>query len=569
MRRRLLPAWIALGLVLWSAAVFFTVDGVRRHLEDARKIIDEVRDSDDITLTTVTNDMARLDKELRAADELADSPVLASAKWLPVLGRQLDVVDQVAETGAALSAPLRRVTELAQAGPTGNSGPEHLAFLDALIIEVSQIDDVFRRADLGPSDHLFAQVADARSDVATALADNQEEVRAGRDALVAIRRMLDGGTYLLLGANNAEMRTAGGMVLSIGSIDTFDGDFRLNRITPTNERFPVPESPVVDADIDALWGFLRPTNDYRKLTYTARFDQYTGPQAVAMWQADTGTTVDGAILIDSFVIEAVLAASGPVQVDGRTIDDAEAVEYLLRGQYERYGDAEERRDQLAELAAAVFVRLQEGDLDFGTLIGRLPAMVRGRHLMVYSSDPTAQGSWETLGIAGQVEGDEAGVFLHNLGGSKLDPLLDVNVDVRHDVTAETRTVRFDIEITNTVTDAAGIAPYVLGPWEDIGLPEAGTYSARVVVYAPGSVSNLRFSPSRQLEALGHDGPLAIMATKLRIGPGETVRLTARFDLPVDATTLTVIPSARYPAVHWTGDGLDRLDTEPFAVDLGD
>lgn len=243
------------------------------------------------------------------------------------------------------------------------------------------------------------------------------------------------------------------------------------------------------------------------------------------------------------------------------------VDYLLRGQYERYDDAFERRDQLADLAAAVFVAFQSGEVDYGSLISRLPALVRGRHLMVYSAEPTAHQAWKRLGVAGAVESGQVGIFLHNLGGSKLDPYLDVDVQVDDTVADGVRTVRLGVSVTNTVGDADALADYVAGPWEFVGVPRRGSYSGRLVVYAPGSASELRFVPERTLEAFGRDGAVALMASRFVLEPGDSSPFTVEFEIPAHVSTVEVLPSARFPAVVWRHGDRSETDQAPLLLEF--
>ncbi len=50
-------------------------------------------------------------------------------------------------------------------------------------------------------------------------------------------------TYLVLGANNAEMQIGGGMHLSVGRVVVIDGDFELPGLEPSASIFPVAVTP--------------------------------------------------------------------------------------------------------------------------------------------------------------------------------------------------------------------------------------------------------------------------------------------------------------------------------------
>src|SRR5439155_10126956 len=78
--------------------------------------------------------------------------------------------------------------------------------------------------------------------------------------------------YLLLAANNAEMRAGSGTFLSAGSLDFTDGQIHLGEMTPTAELPPADGVPIT-GDSNALWGWTQPTREWRNLGMSPRFDQ--------------------------------------------------------------------------------------------------------------------------------------------------------------------------------------------------------------------------------------------------------------------------------------------------------
>ena len=78
--------------------------------------------------------------------------------------------------------------------------------------------------------------------------------------------------YLVLVANNAEMRAGSGMFLSVGVASFADGAFSVGDFRPTPD-FNLPAGSVaVPPDLQNLWGFLHPTEEWRNLASTPRFD---------------------------------------------------------------------------------------------------------------------------------------------------------------------------------------------------------------------------------------------------------------------------------------------------------
>lgn len=558
-------------MLLWIVAVVVTLLDVRRELGMAEDRASVLRDSG---LDSFEADELRLiDHSLQKADREMDRVYLEPVKWLPILGRQVRVVDAVAETLASISGPAVRGLELASSDP-----PDRLVMLREVEHEVSAMREGVQQRDLGPGNNLLAGLGEQRADLERRLAELEPHIVRAEAAVIAVRSLLEGGDYLLLGANNSEMMVGSGMVLSVGLLEVDRGEVVLGEFGSSDARYPVPPTPpsssiAVDADVHARWGYLFPTNDFRKLTLTSRFADFGGPQALLMWEAQTGSSAEGAMLLDPFVLDALLGVVGPVTVEGEEYSQGMALEYLLKGQYAQFApDAEgtdARRDQLSIIAGAVLERVQTGDFDPVQLVKAMRPLIAGRHLMLYSSNPAEQAGWEAIGVDGGLSGTETGVYVMNLGASKLDPYItiDVQVSTTQAVPDGPRTVRYRVTVTHTLAETSSLPDYVVGPWDGFPLPERGTYHARLLVHAPGGSGGLRFEPERTLEVYGADGPVSVIASRLRLLPGEAETFDVLYEVAADVRELDVEPSARFPPVTWTIGSTSTDDRERFELDL--
>src|SRR5439155_12845771 len=125
--------------------------------------------------------------------------------------------------------------------------------------------------------------------------------------------------YLVFAANNSEMRAGSGMFLSVGVMTTSNGTIELSDMEPTGD-LPVPPGKVpISGDLAARWGWIKPTEDFRNLMVSPRFD-LMAPLAAQMWQAVGRPPVDGVLALDPIMLRAMLAATGPVDVNGLHID---------------------------------------------------------------------------------------------------------------------------------------------------------------------------------------------------------------------------------------------------------
>src|SRR5207247_1833460 len=130
--------------------------------------------------------------------------------------------------------------------------------------------------------------------------------------------------YLVLAANNAEMRAGSGTVLSAGVLTARDGRLSLGEFQPTGDLRLPGDGVALPKDLRARWGWLHPGREWRNLAASPRFD-VTGEVATRMWRAAGGKPVEGVLVVDVEALASVLRAVGPVDVGGERIDADGAV----------------------------------------------------------------------------------------------------------------------------------------------------------------------------------------------------------------------------------------------------
>jgi hypothetical protein len=417
---------------------------------------------------------------------------------------------------------------------------------------------------LGPREALLAPLASRRNE----LSDRLDELRGGllRGSIAgrALAQLLAGPRrYLLIAANNSEMRAGSGMFLSLGELETANGALRLGQMTSVND-IEVPPGIPLEGDYAAHWAWLKPTEDWRNLMLSPRFE-VSAALAAQMWTATGHAPVDGVLALDPVTVQAVLAATGPVSVEGATISADNVLEELLYRQYLRFpvDETPERREQLAAIAEATFVALERGGVVLPDLAGGLARAVRGRHLMAWSSRPDEQEAWAAAGVDGGLDSDSLLLSVLNRSGTKLDHFLHVSADLRLDVQEAGTDCTLRVVLENRVPP--GQPPYVSGPYRDSGVGE-GVYLGILVATLPGAARNGRIDGVDQLGVAGPDGPSRVVGYQLTVGRGESRTMTVRFFLPTRRGALTVEPSARVPGVawtsggqHWSDDGSHRLN----------
>lgn len=570
--------WVLATAALWLGAAGWLAYDAQAHARNAEASLRTIADLADGDLAAVDFEAVEAQltvgrSELIQARDSISSPIIGALGPVPVLGRQLRSAEALIVVSDDLAAALQPLVASAREAQAGPNSIDRVAFLRDATDQLAELRAVAESADLGPSENLVQPLFDGRLELEEQLFDLAADAAQYETITRGLASFFDDSTYLVLGANNAEMQLGGGMHLSVGRVVVANGDFELPGLTPSNELFPVPANDVVDADVEDSWGFLSLSNDYRKLNYSARFDQFAAPQALSIWEAQMGEELDGVISLDPFVLDAILGVVGEVELEGETYGGGSALTYLLQGQYEAFDDGDddagdlvdERRDRLSLIANAAVEQLTTSSWDPIELLEALRPLAQGRHLMVYSTRPAEQAAWTELGVDGSAPINATNVALINDGGSKLDPFVSLRVAASSVEEADTRTVTYEITVENRAP-AEGLPRYTLGPWRTVGLDAPATYYGRLAVYVPGYASNGRFAGPVLLGASGADGALLLNATQpFAVAPGATEMFTFRFEIPASSGPLRLMPSARFPAVPWEWNG--EALTDRVFVDL--
>ena len=578
LRRGRVVRWLLITVVIWMVVAGYLIYDAQRHARNAEASLRRVADVAGGDLTDADFEAIELDlldgsAELEEARGSIGSPIVSVLGRLPVVGRQLRSAEALIIVSDDLANALQPLVTSARTAQDEPNALDRVQFLRDTSEQLVELQSVAANADLGPDANLVGPLADARFELRQRLVDLAADAAEYETITTGLASFFDNSTYLVLGANNAEMQIGGGMPLSVGRVTIVAGDFELPGLLPSDEAFPVPVTPVVDDDIESNWGLLIPSNDFRKLNYTMRFNEFGGPQALDMWEAQTGERLDGVLQIDPFVLDAILGVVGEVEVEGEVFAGGGALTYLLQDQYAVFDDGDddagdltdERRDRLSLIANAAVDKLATSSWDPLELLEALRPLARGRHIMLYSDRTSDQMAWDALGVAGDVPVNGTSVVLVNNGGSKLDPFMSLRVETAAVDDNGERIVTYDIEVENRAP-ADGLPRYATGPWRTVELDAPGTYFGQLVVFVPGYANRASFNGVVPLSASGNDGPLFISATtSFAVAPGATERYSFEFALPASASSLRLIPSARFPEVPWSWSG--EQITDRVFVDL--
>ena len=505
----------------------------------------------------------------RAADA-SGSVFLAPFTVLPFVGRQVQSVQALTRGASTVVHVGVRAMEQSTKeldAKTAN-GPERVALLERLGQIGRHASNDLHGVGLGPGQALVGPLADARSKFARQLHKAQRTMRDVDLASTGVAEMAKGPTkYLLLAANNGEMRAGSGMLLSAGVLTVDQGRFTLGQMVSVNDLTLPPGAVPLGGDYGARWGWVDPTQEWRYLAMSPQFD-VTGSLAAQMWKAKTGEDVDGVLALDPIALRALVKVSGPVEVDGAQIDQGNVVNEILLQQYLDYPASvagsdsdltlnDQRRERNGVIARAIVDQLDRVGWNIADLIDDLRDAARGRHVLFWSSKPKQQRAWRAAGVSGVLPRDGLMVAVENRAGNKLDQFLPVATTIEHHRVAGGSQVTATITIAN-LTPATGLNRYVEGPFDETFA--AGEYRGILAVDVPGYASDIHLDGGDLTVAAGPDGSTHVAAANIRLLRGTTGTYTLRFTLPRGYEHLDVIPSARYPAIKYTA-GTQQWDDD--------
>ena len=508
----------------------------------------------------------------RARSDFATAKADLNAWWVvpldvvPLAGRQVDAVrdlagaaEQVAGTGAGTLTKARRLLQAPDPG-----GMARVTLLEQLSRLARSSGRQLDRVQVGPSGDLLGPISSRHHRFADQLDRARSELANVAAGAAAAATILEGPQrYLVLMANNAEMRAGSGAFLEAGILSTSDGTLTMSDVQPTEDLNLTPGEVPVSGDLEARWGWLLPGVDWRNIGVTPQFD-VNGPLAAAMWHAATGQVVDGVLAVDVAALQQVLGVTGPVVVGTSTVTAQNVEQLLMHDQYVglSYGGSQAelaRLEELGSLAQSTFQALEDRSVDLHALALAVADAADGRHLLLWSSSPSQESTWVSLGVAGRLTGHSMDVDLINRGGNKLDQYMSLEVSLvpdRRHATAATLTV----EIVNRTPP--GQSAFVAGPYPGLGTVY-GEYLGVLAVNLPAGVTPYVVG-NPDLDALGAEGPTDLVGVPVDLRAGQSEKVVFDLRLPGRPLESTVVPSARIPPVTWDVSGASHSDGQPFS-----
>ena len=551
-------------LVLLAGAVVDLLR-IRNDLDGGRSAISGLAldNLDEGLVPTITQAANRLSRADRIADR---SPFLAMLGVVPGLSDQVhgvrdmtELAERLGRTGVQSSLAIDKVLQQA-----GGDASKRVTLLDTVLTELDRVEGVIDEVQIGAHGRLLRPLADARHQLVDELDRAPDRLDEARFYVGGLRRLLAGPSrYLLLGANNAEMRGGAGMPLSAGVVTITNGDIEFGEFVQLSGlRFGTPPVTFPEAWRSTYYRW-RIGRSFLETSASPNF-AVTGPMYQEMAEAAGFGHVDGVLEVDAVALKNLLKVIGPVELDGQKYDEHNVEQQVLNENYLRFATIEDDRGQRVELqsqlAKRIFEAFKEREVPVAQLAFALREAAYGRHLLAHSTDPAVQSLWKSIGADGSLDPPGLMVTAENIAANKLDWYLEPNVilNVLPAIDGNWK-ARLTVSIENPVLKTS--SPQIDGTYD--GLTN-GTHRTMVAVYLPRGAYDIR-SLDRPFTEQGPDPPLQMAAKRFEIPRGETRSVALEFSLPAGYFGALIMPSGRVHPVDYLVNGVAVTDAVPTLV----
>ena len=471
-RRYVAWALILLGLALitlWAFRLGRTALSLRGHWVEAQSWAEAPGEVDPAQACRLVQDaQADVSAVQRQVGLLARwAP---AAGWLPWVGGDLRAAPHLLTMGTNLAQAGAIVCEVAEPALPWLGGGSPAT-------EGVPRDEILRLLDQGRSDLQRAEAAAGRArwaweqvDAPALSAPLRERaplldqglplVEGGLSAAAVAPDLLgaDGTrTYLILALNEDEVRPGGGFISGVGEVRVAAGEvvsmtFRDSyAVDDFSEPYPPAPEPMQRYMGIELWVF-RDSNWSPDFPTAAR-------QAMALYRPGYPVSIDGVVALDQRAVQALVAAVGPLSVDGA--EQPITGETILAYMRQAWAPGEEdwdrewwrqRKSFMGAIAGAMRRRVENGEVDWVALGRAVLRLLEQKHLLVYVPEPTVQELLAEQGWDGGLRpgpGDFLAVIDANLGYNKASAQVEQRAAYQVDLTQDPPQATLTLTYTHT------------------------------------------------------------------------------------------------------------------------
>lgn len=496
---------------------------------------------------------------VRAKDMLGPGWLTDAAKAVPLVGRQVSVVDALlalglhgSEAGTELAATVSDMPGKG-AGKTPTITEKGRRHLDAALVSLCA---AAARAPELSDDGLLPPLAGVVSSVHDALAPVTPFLTRC-DSLAGLERYLLSGQhrFLLVSQHPGEIRPTGGFIGSYGVLSIGPRGFSLEKYEGIEE-LPVPPElhiPSPPGDILTRWFKLRDANWWIDFPTSAR-------ELLMFWHEYGQEPVEGVIAIDTSAMSAILEVTGPVTVakhdETFTAENLlERLNYLLETDYhEKQVEAgwtlnpKEKKAVLVALAHQLTERvLSGGPKVMAQSLYALSRAADQKHLQLYVLDPAGQAAVTGLGWSGSLTPPEGTTDLLAVSNA-MNRATKANMGVRKTIDYEVALAPDGSAETTLTLGYANTAPYATPPGQ------RSVFSNYLRVYRSVGTEILQGDgvlPAGSLSTVELGLPTAVRPFQLARGRSHHEKIVTRIPRALGVGQAPTLPQSPTPARAWT------------------
>lgn len=515
-RRNIIIAVIAaVVLVLGGTTAAFGMsamsakDKAQDLMTQGQNLVTQVKAGD---LSGAQATAANFSQTAKDLHDTTNSPLWAVATVVPVYGSDIAQVRTIAEVADTLSQQV--LVPVVKGLPTGGLS----SIVEGNGVNVQALQNLL--VPLGASSNSIHECAKKMEGLGEVHLDQlKNPVSTIKNALTAldavsaqateISNVLPGmlgvtepRNYLLIAANNSEIRSTGGMAGSFGLMTVTNGQIQVGDFAGSDAAPSLTDELVMHATDEETQIFgnrieydIRDSCFIPNFARAAQFERH-------IWEANNNPPVAGVIMLDPVFLQRILAITGPITTsDGTVVDGNNCAQMLMNEVYIKYGDNNAAEDLFfADVANqamhGIFNNL--GGADLTGFLATVTKSFEDRRFYAWMVNEQEQAVLKQFGATGETSTSETepvtGVYLSAAIGGKIFWYLDADTKVGAGKKNSDGSTSYDVTLTlnNTLSEelASRLGWYITGELQY--KRSASDMTLDVYLFAPagGKISNV-------------------------------------------------------------------------------
>ncbi|MBR1906620.1 MAG: DUF4012 domain-containing protein [Clostridiales bacterium] len=359
----------------------------------------------------------------------------------------------------------------------------------------------------------------------TAKLDKAENLLKEYDAYVPYIDILlgDGSdrTYLLVAQNSAEMRAAGGLPASIGTVTIKDGIIKIGKFLPYTKVLPFYNKGIKQPFTKVEKEIFYEGWYCKKLTAATVNPHF--PKAAQLlangYKKMHGKKIDGIISMTPAIVGRLMSITGPIKLsNGVKLDEKYSVKYLQRDVYFQYftkktmsnqklhDKANDKTNEMFAEAAKKVISGVMSNLDLKTIMKLLDIIKQSsedRVFQMWMADSALEEKVKSLGCSGSLNYDpqnpKIGVYFNIRDANRLGNYVDIKVTMGKEKVNKDGSVTYPVTVklknnidSKTIRDG-GTSGYLTSH-------HGGTMRSIIYFFAPSGGKISSFKNNSKLES---------------------------------------------------------------------